>query len=283
MTVPVAASRSAPLGSWAARLGTGALRADPAVAQALLDAAAAVPDDPLVSRLQAFKAVSMLAVETLVLMHGFALEARGAVLEVGAYAGGGTLALALAAQTTGGPPVIAVDRGGSYLGEEHRIADIEAAWHGNLARHGLAAHARLIVGNTGSAACQAQVRAAAGSEQLRLVCLDADGFVWSHLAGLADLLAPDCLLMVDDLAPLDPARPKRGRTRAAMADALSAGVVVTHAQVPWSTWFGRATDGLAAALPGLAAAEAARRALEDPRDLPPAAGTTSPGGFTPRT
>lgn len=279
MTTPGLAS----LTDWAKHLRTGASHADAALTRALLQAAAAVPDDPLVMRLKAFKTDSMLAVETLVLMHGFALEARGAILEIGAYAGGGTLALALAARATGASPVICVDRGGSYLGNEHRLADIEAAWHGNLDRHGLAAHARLIVGNTGSDDCRAQIREALAGGQLRLICVDADGFVWSHLAGLADLIAPDCLLMVDDLAPPDPARPKRGRTRLAMADALAAGAVVTYAQVPWSTWFGRATDRLAAALPGLVAAEAARRALEDPRDLPPAAGTTSRAGFTPRT
>ncbi len=279
MTAPGPAS----LTVWAQELHSGARRADPAVIQSVLEAAAAAPDDPLMRQLADFKAVSMLAVETLALMYGFALEARGAILEIGAYAGGGTLALALAAQRTGAQPVIAVDRGGSYLGTEHRIADIEAAWRGNLARHDLAGQARLIVGDTGSEGCRMQIREAAGQARLRLICVDADGFVWSHLAGLADLIDADCLLMVDDLAPPDPARPKRGRTQAAMADALAAGAVVTYGLAPWSTWFGRATGSLLAALPRLAAAEATRRALEDPRDLPPAAGTTSRAGFTPRT
>lgn len=266
-----------------AGLCSGDLRMDPALARQLVTALETAPDQLLVQQLRSFKSVSMLAVETLLLMYGFALEARGSIVEIGAYAGGGTLALALAAQHSGSAPVIAVDRGGSYLGDEHRIADIEAAWQANLASHDLSAHARLIVGNTGSPDCVAQIRRAMSGDRIQLVCVDADGFVWSHLSGLADLIAPDCLLMVDDLAPVDPTRPKRHRTQAAMDEALSAGLVETYAQVPWSTWFGRATERLPAALPGLAASEAARRALEDPRDLPPAAGQTSRAGFTPRT
>jgi predicted O-methyltransferase YrrM len=243
----------------------------------------AVRRHPDFARLLAFKSVSMLAVETLALMRGFALAARGAILEIGAYAGGGTLALADAARATGAPPVISVDRGGSYMNATHQTPDIEAAWRANLAAHDLAAHARLIVGASHEAVCVAAIRDALGGARVGLICLDADGFVWSHLAQLADCLAPDCLLVIDDYAVQGGFVPKQRRTEQAIADALRISAVEAFGVLPWCTWFGRARPDLARHLPTLAAAEAARRACEDPAGLPPAKGVTSASGFTPKT
>jgi predicted O-methyltransferase YrrM len=260
------------------RLIAGALHFDAALTGAYAQNPGA---HPLGATFAAYKACSMLAVETLCLMHAFALETTGAILEIGAYTGGGTLALAHGVRTAGRPAVISVDRGGRLDSKDHCTPDIAAAWHANLAAHGLQDHAHLIVGNTAEPGCGGAIRAALAGRPIGLVCIDADGFVWRHLAPVRDLIAPDCLVMLDDYGQWDALVPKKARTWKAVADGVSAGVLEPYVVVPWATWFGRMTPAFTSAFDGLLAAEQARRDREDPSDLPPAKGETSKFGFTP--
>jgi hypothetical protein len=263
-----------------AGLANGEIRTDRALVETLAGASA---HHPLHSLFTAYKSVSMLAVESLTLMHAFALETRGAILEIGAYQGGGTLALAKAVQSRRALPVISVDRGGSKDSQWHKTPDIESAWYANLTTNGLADYAQLIVGNTAKTECTDAIRTALGDRMVGLLAVDADGFVWSHIAKLADRIAPDCLLVFDDYGQADGVTHKRIRTLVAVDEAVEAEAIETYAVLPWATWFGRARPRLATAFPALLAAEQARSRLEQPEDLPPEAGQPSKSGWTFRT
>lgn len=245
--------------------------------------AAASGSHPLSSDIADWKSVSMLSVETLTLLHAFALEAQGAIVEIGAYAGGGTLALAHAVRSSGREPVICIDRGGSLLNAWHAVPDIASAWHANLSAHGLSDHAGLIVGNTAERECTDQIHAALGGRRVGLVCIDADGFVWSHLASISDLIRPDCLVVIDDYGERDTVGEKWRRTHAAVQDGATAGALLPYGVLPFNTWFGRASAVLQSAFAALLAGEQERRAREDPMSLPPRKGLTSRSGFTPAT
>lgn len=235
--------------------------------------------------MQRVKARSMLAVESLLMIHDLAQEAGGTVLEIGAYMGGGTVAAAMglkaaAARGARQGHVVSVDRGGAYLTHPQLpTADIYTDWKETLERFGMTGKAGLIEGFTWRAETQARIRAACGPEPVRLVILDADGFVFGHLHGLLDLLASDCLFVIDDYN-LQGAT-KTEWTAAIVDRAVGLGALEPWGVLPWATWFGRVTPAFAQLGAGLAATELTEReAFLMARD-----GNTDnrnpPGGFQP--
>ncbi len=247
--------------------------------------AAGIERHPAAAAMAAVKARSMLSLQTLLMLRAFAIEAQGTTLEIGAYMGGGAVAACFGLQAAGRGRVISVDRGGAYPTHPHLpSADIFTDWRATTGRFGVADRAALIEGFTYDADTRRRIRAAIGEEPVRLLVMDADGFVFAHLEGLADLLAPDCLVVIDDYAQPDhEAGPvKAAFTRAAVDRAVAAGVVEPYALLPWSTWFGRLTPAFAGHAPALIAAEThAREAFLLARDGD-VANRRPPGGFQPR-
>lgn len=242
-------------------LAAGRARFDGPLAQAY---GSTVPTHPAAVAMARVKTVSMLGTETLLMLRAFAIEARGAIVEVGPYVGGSTIALLQGVGASGPQTVVSIDCGGAYL--EHPTmpsADIYADWHANLAAAGYAGRAHLSRGFANNTAAAADAVAALRGQPIGLTFIDANGFVWQNLRFLAEHLADDCLLVCDDVANLlEPDNPdqniKFGHTRQSLADGVEAGAIEHYGTFLWGTWFGRCTPGLKAAFPDLLAGEVQR-------------------------
>ncbi len=101
---------------------------------------------PQIETVAGWKTRSMLAVESLLLMRALAIEAQGAILEIGAYIGGGTLALADGARASGGKPLVTIDIGGAYDHPTMPSKDILADWRETLDSFGYSGASQLVVG-----------------------------------------------------------------------------------------------------------------------------------------
>jgi hypothetical protein len=203
------------------------------------------------------------------MIRAFAIEAGGPVLEVGAYMGGATVAAAHGLQVAGRGRVISVDRGGAYPTHPHLPSqDIHADWRRTIADFGAVGTAILIEGFTFRAETRERIRAALNGEPIRLVIIDADGYVFAHLGELAACLAPDCLFVIDDYGdPAEgpdgdgtvPSNRKFARTRHLVDNAVRRGALERYAVLPWSTWFGRLGPHFPALAADLVAEEIADR------------------------
>lgn len=218
---------------------------------------------PVANEMLAVKRISMLAVESLVLLRAFAMEARGAILEIGPYIGGSTIAMLTGVEASGPKPVICVDAGGAQDHPAIPSTDIHADWARNLADAGFDGRALLIKGYPNDPAVAEQVRAALGGQSIGMLVIDADGQVWQHIRFLGSLLADDCLLVVDDVTNLNtPDDPdlniKFGPTRSSIAAGVGAGAIEHYGTFMWGTWFGRCHPVFKSALPDLLAEEARR-------------------------
>ncbi len=253
---------------------------------AFAELAASQSQSPAWPHILAAKEKSMMGLPSLAMLRIFALAAQGHILEIGAYIGGSSLALAWGIAARQKSKLVVIDSVGSYSSHPHLPShDIEADWHRTMTKFGLSEFAQLIAGNSRDPAACAKAKAALGQEKIGCVCIDADGFVWEHLAHLSDALTDNCLLVVDDYVSPDAAgdaKHKAHRTVASVQHALGCGAIEEFGVLPWGTWFGRATPSFHTAFDVLLAAETDRRSQENPVDLPPLAGQSSKSGYQPK-
>lgn len=239
-------------------LAAGDCRFDASLAQAY---GGTVLAHPAAARMAEVKTVSMLGIETLLMLRAYAMEARGAIVEVGPYVGGSTIAILHGVAASHHKTVVSIDCGGAYL--EHPTmpsADIHADWLRNLDAAGFAGRAHLSKGFGNNRGTCTDAVAALEGRQIGMLFIDANGFVWQNMRYLVDHLADDCLLVLDDvtnlLEPDDPDQNiKFGQTRQSVADGLSAGAIEHYGTFLWGTWFGRGTPRLRSVFPGLLTAE----------------------------
>lgn len=182
------------------------------------------------------RSVSMLHADVLALLYHMGRYAGLPILELGAFTGGGTMAIARGLADGGrGLEVVSVERGGPYEHERFATADIVASFRRNLAERDLAAHVRLVVGHSRDPAVVAEV-----ARQRRFGCLliDADGQVEDDLALYGALVLPGALLVVDDY--YSPGAPQKELTTRRQLDRLAArGLLEAFCVQGWGTWIGR--------------------------------------------
>ncbi|MFN6999282.1 class I SAM-dependent methyltransferase [Elioraea tepidiphila] len=180
--------------------------------------------------------VSMLHPETLAALNLLASRTQGAVLEIGPYIGGSTIAIASA--TRGRVPFITIEHGGAHnhptLPTQDTVADLKA----NLARVGLTDYVRILVGISREPAIKAQVAEALGGRKITLCMIDADGRVGLDIEAYQDLMAEDCVLVFDDYETRDEGNVKQSLVKSWVLEAERAGLVTRLGVLPWSTWFG---------------------------------------------
>ena len=87
--------------------------------------------------LQSLRRISMLHFETLYLLRALAARTKDAIIEVGPYIGGSTIALGRGIQIGGGGPLISVEMGGSYPSHAVPTNDIIADLKRNIETYGL--------------------------------------------------------------------------------------------------------------------------------------------------
>lgn len=189
---------------------------------------------PHVELIAAINLKSMLHASTLTLLHHLAGKVRGAILEIGPYTGGSTIAMATAIRD--GIPLITIEMGGSYEQHPHLPSlDILADLDANLREFGVRERVTIINGISSVPATVSAVERHLAGRQIDLFFVDADGQVARDFAVYRRFLAKRAIIALDDFETSDA---KEEPTRAFVAEALSSGLVRELGVFPWGTWFG---------------------------------------------
>jgi hypothetical protein len=182
---------------------------------------------------------SMLHVDVLILIYHFAKLCSDAILEIGAFVGGATIAAALGVRDSGQEKkLIAVEPGGSVkhkrLGTRNILRDLER----NLARERVENMVTLIKGKSFKPETMSAVRQALGSDQVGLLILDADAAKRRDIDCYRDKFAERSWMVIDDIYGVD-ANEKITPSRADVDALVAEGLVDPLGFYGWSTWVGR--------------------------------------------
>jgi four helix bundle protein len=154
---------------------------------------------------------SMLHLDALILVYHFAKLCSGAILEIGAFVGGATIAAAFGVRDSGQEKkLIAVEPGGSVkhkrLGTRNVLRDLQR----NLARERVANMVTLVKGKSFKPETMSAVHQALGSDQVGLLILDADAAKRRDIDCYRDRFAEGSWMVIDECQRKDHAKP-RGR------------------------------------------------------------------------
>jgi predicted O-methyltransferase YrrM len=188
--------------------------------------------------LQSLLKISMLHSETLYLLRSLAARTRDAIIEVGPYIGGSTIALGRGLQMGGGGPLISVEMGGSYPGHAVPTNDIITDLKSNVDAYGLTSVVHIIEGFTTDAAVDAAVNRILDGRTIGLLFLDADGHVERDFDFYRDRLSRGCILVYDDYIT-EQAPEKQTTIKTWVDQAVASGLVENLGLYRWGTWVGR--------------------------------------------
>jgi len=182
---------------------------------------------------------SMLYLDVLILIYHFAKMCSGAVLEIGAFIGGATIAAAFGIRDSGRrKKLIAIEPGGSVkhkrLGTRNILRNLER----NLAREGVADLVTLIKGQSFKPETISAVRQTLGSDQIGLLILDADAAKRRDIDCYRDKFADGGWMVIDDIYGAD-ANEKITPSRADVDAFVAEGLLEPLGFYGWSTWVGR--------------------------------------------
>ncbi len=182
---------------------------------------------------------SMLHLDVLILVYHFAKLCSGAILEIGAFVGGVTIAAAFGVRDSGqGKKLIAVEPGGSVkhkrLGTRNILRDLQR----NLARERVANMVTLVKGKSFKPETMSAVHQALGSDQVGLLILDADGAKRRDIDCYRDKFAEGSWMVIDDIYGAD-ANEKITPSRADVDALVAEGLLDPLGFYGWSTWVGR--------------------------------------------
>ena len=185
------------------------------------------------------KKYSMLHLDVLLLIYHFAKICSGAILELGAYIGGGTIAAARGLRDSGTrKTLIAIEPGGSLkhdrVGSRNILRDLER----NLAKNRVSELVTLIKGRSCDRETMAAVDQALGADQIGLFILDADAAKQRDIDIYRDRLAPDCWMVIDDYYGAA-AHSKIATARSEVDALVESGALEPLGYYGWSTWVGR--------------------------------------------
>jgi predicted O-methyltransferase YrrM len=182
---------------------------------------------------------SMLHLDVLTLLYHFAKICSGHVLEIGAYVGGATIAMALGVQDSMSPKkIISIEEGGKLdhptLGSGNILKDLRK----NLAKHGLLQMVTLMEGASYHPTIVAQVQQAVGPQDIGLLLIDSGGALKTEIAYYQDRLSQDCLVVMDDYYTPGGLE-KTSEIRATVDSLVADGSLTPLGFYGYGTWFGR--------------------------------------------
>jgi predicted O-methyltransferase YrrM len=184
------------------------------------------------------KAISMLHQETLQLLYSFTEQAPGDVLEIGAYLGGGTVVMGLAAKASA-KRVITIEPGGKHDNPHLPSDDIWADLRRNIAAWGVSDAITPIHGVSYREDTLGQVsKLFPNGRKIGLLVVDADGLVARDFALYRSLLAEHALLVIDDWEHVG-GDLKSQHVRPFIEHGLAEGVLHDLGIHLWSTWAGQ--------------------------------------------
>ena len=206
----------------------------------LMHSVMAYRHEPIHSQLMKIRdKYSMLHVDVLILVYHFARLCSGAILEIGAFVGGATIAAALGVRDSGQEKkLIAIEPGGSVkhkrLGTRNILRDLER----NLARERVANMVTLLKGKSFKPETMSAVGQALDSDQVGLLILDADAAKRRDVDCYGDKFADGCWMVIDDIYGAD-ANEKITPSRADVDALVAEGLLDPLGFYGWSTWVGR--------------------------------------------
>jgi predicted O-methyltransferase YrrM len=182
---------------------------------------------------------SMLHVDVLILIYHFAKICPGAILEIGAFVGGATIAAAFGVRDSDQrKKLIAIEPGGSVkhkrLGTRNILRDLER----NLTRERVANMVTLVKGQSFKPETMSVVRQTLGLDQVGLLILDADAAKRRDIDCYRDKFAEGGWMVIDDIYGAD-ANEKITPSRADVDALVAEGLLEPLGFYGWSTWVGR--------------------------------------------
>jgi predicted O-methyltransferase YrrM len=186
---------------------------------------------------------SMLHLDVLILVYHFAKLCSGAILEIGAFVGGATIAAALGVRDSDQEKkLISVEPGGSVKHNRLGTRNIWRDLQRNLARERVANMVTLIKGQSFKPETMSAVRQALGSDQIGLLILDADAAKRRDVDCYRDKFANGAWIVIDDIYGTD-ANKKITPSRADVDALVAEGLLDPLGFYGWSTWVGRWRSG----------------------------------------
>jgi predicted O-methyltransferase YrrM len=182
---------------------------------------------------------SMLHADVLQLVYHFAHLNPGAILEIGAFRGGATVAAAWGLRENGAAAkFITIESGGPLRHHPLATRDILRTLKRNLARQRVAELVTLLEGRSFEPEIIAAVNQTLGQDRIGLFIIDADGGVKRDFRHFSDKLRDGCWVVIDDYAgPADYA--KIGPTKAHVDELVAAGKLVPLGYYGYATWVGK--------------------------------------------
>jgi predicted O-methyltransferase YrrM len=182
---------------------------------------------------------SMLHLDVLILIYHFAKICSGAILEIGAFVGGASIAAAFGIRDSGQDKrLITIEPGGSVkhkrLGTRNILRDLER----NLSRERVTDVVTLIKGHSFKPETAAAVHQVLGSDQIGLLILDADAAKRRDIDCYRDKLIDGAWMVIDDCYGID-ANEKITPSRADVDALVATGLLEPLGFYGWSTWVGR--------------------------------------------
>jgi predicted O-methyltransferase YrrM len=184
---------------------------------------------------------SMLHPVVLTTLEHLASTVDGPIVEIGAYVGGATIAMARGVRDSGrSTPIVTIEPGGAHLTHpDLPSTDIFGDLQRNLQARGLERFVTLHRGLSSDAESMQLVRAtlAAQGRGIGMLCIDADGNVQRDFDLYLPLCASGCLLSVDDYVSTD-AHTKADATQAAVRQLMADGKAQQLGVYGYGTWMG---------------------------------------------
>jgi predicted O-methyltransferase YrrM len=188
---------------------------------------------------------SMLHLDVLILIYHFAKICSEAILEIGAFIGGATIAAAFGVRDSGEKKkLLTIEPGGSVkhkrLGTRNILGDLQR----NVAKERVADLVTLIKGRSFKPETISAVRQALGADQVGLLILDADAAKRRDIDCYRDKFADGCWMVIDDYYGAD-SNEKITSSRADVDALVATGLLEPLGLYGWSTWVGRWQSGAA--------------------------------------
>jgi predicted O-methyltransferase YrrM len=180
---------------------------------------------------------SMLGIDAIVMLYHCAKVSGGDILEIGAYTGGATIAMAMGVRDSGtAKKIVSIERGCRVdhprVGTKDSFKDLRK----NLKRFGFLDQVTLINGRSFDPDTIAMVRQLSSSRSIGLFVFDADANVRRDIDCYSDRFADRCWIVIDDyLGGAD----KGGKLRMQVDELVAAGRLEPLGFYGFGTWIGR--------------------------------------------
>jgi predicted O-methyltransferase YrrM len=208
----------------------------------LMEALMKYRHQPIYRQLRRFgKRESMLHPDALQVIYHLARISRDAILEIGAFRGGSTVAAALGMRDSGlARKFITIEPGGPLRAHPLGTRDILHRLKRNLAHADLAHLVSVLEGRSFEPDIIAAVQNAFVSQQVGLLIFDADLGIKRDLNCYAPKLKTDCWVVIDDYGAAD--NDKAAPIKSQVDDLVATGHLVPLGYYGLATWIGKWTN-----------------------------------------